>query len=149
EVLPISVETWADWRQEHPDTTVPAPDPRMMERYVSDPYASYVASDLLRFPVAPLPASSALPPKTPVVALGGPGGWTAFPFPTLAAPAPANAAGPLTPFPMIEALTFRPAGPTVAVATDRLPPGTAVVYASYFAWYAMHSTETTWPASLH
>ena len=155
EVLPISVETWADWRREHPDTTVPAPAPRMMERYVSDPYASYVASDLLRFPVAPLPASSALPPKTPVVALGGPGGWTAFPFPALAAPAPGSAAaarpvsrqGPLGPW--TAALTFRPAGPTVAVATDRLPPGTAVVYASYFAWYATHSADTTWAAGLH
>jgi len=149
EVLPISVETWADWRQEHPETTVPAPDPRMMERYVSDPYASYVANDLLRFPVAPLPPASRLAPKTPVVALGGAAGWTAFPFPALAAPAPALPPELMASSPMIAALSFRPAGPTVAVATDRLPPGTAVVYASYFAWYAMHSADTTWAGALH
>ncbi len=142
DVLPISVETWSDWRREHPETTVPAPDPRMVERYASDPYASYVASDLLRFPVAPLPQASRLAPKTPVVALGGPGAWTAFPFPALAAPAPGN--GPATADPLLGALSFRSTGPIVAVAADRLPPGTAVVYASHFAWYAMHSTDTTW-----
>ena len=154
EVLPISVETWADWRREHPDTTVPAPDPAMAERYASDPYASYFGSDLLRFPVAPLPATFPYPPKTPVVALGAPGGWTAFPFPALAAPAPGSAAaarsvsrqGPLGPW--TAALSLRPAGPTVAVATDRLPPGTAVVYASSFAWYATHSKDTTWAVGL-
>jgi hypothetical protein len=32
----------------------------------------------------------------------------------------------------------------VAVAIDRLPPGTGVVYASYFAWYATHPNDTTW-----
>ncbi len=144
EVLPISVETWSDWRREHPDTTVPAPERLMAERYSSDPYASYSSNDLLRFPVAPLPAASRFPPKTPVVALGGPAGWTAFPFPALAQSAARPALQQAPPSPGTAALSFRPAGPTVAVATDRLPPGTAVVYASYFAWYAMHSTETTW-----
>jgi hypothetical protein len=152
EVLPISVETWADWRREHPDTTVPGPDPRMMERYASDPYASYVASDLLRFPVAPLPAASRLAPKTPVVALGGATGWTAFPFPTFAAAAPspsAPATPPLVSATLASSLSYRAQGPTVAVNADALPPGTAVVYASYFAWYAMHSAETTWAIGLH
>jgi hypothetical protein len=32
----------------------------------------------------------------------------------------------------------------VAVALDRLAPGTGVVYASYFAWYATHHDDTTW-----
>ena len=120
-----------------------APDPRMVEQYASDPYTSYFGSaTCCASPCAPLPQASRLAPKTPVVALGGPGAWTAFPFPALAAPAPGN--GPATADPLLGALSFRSTGPIVAVAADRLPPGTAVVYASYFAWYAMHSTDTTW-----
>ncbi|MDD5562403.1 MAG: DUF3179 domain-containing (seleno)protein [Thermoanaerobaculaceae bacterium] len=147
EVLPISVETWGDWRREHPDTTVPAPAPAMAAKYVSDPYTTYVGSDELRFPVRPLPASAAYPLKSPLVAIGAAHAWTAFPFPTLAAadvsrPTPAsrpNASAALASF-----LSYRATGPTVAVAIDALPPGAAVVYASYFAWYAMHAPETTW-----
>ena len=142
EVLPINVQRWADWRRDNPDTTVLAPDPRLSEKYSSDPYTSYFGSDALRFPVQPLPSPAPYPLKTSLVALGGPRGWTAFPFPVLAAahdvPAKAPWAG------LGEALSYLPEGGTVAVALDRLPPGTGVVYASYFAWYATHHTDTTW-----
>jgi hypothetical protein len=37
----------------------------------------------------------------------------------------------------------------VAVALDRLPPGTGVVYASYFAWFATHREDTVWPGDRH
>ena len=141
EVLPISVERWADWCREHPDTTVLAPDPSMIESYAGDPYTTYFGSDELRFPVRPLPSPAAYPLKTPVVAIGGPNGWTAFPF-----PAPASATGSLTspPAPGTALPTYRAQGPTVAVAADALPPGAGVVYASYFAWSATHSADTTW-----
>jgi hypothetical protein len=141
-VLPISVETWGDWRSEHPDTTVLAPDPRMATQYSRDPYTSYFGNDLLRFPVRPLPSSALYPLKSQVVAIGTPGAWRAFPFPTRTGavsgphPAPANAPDP--------ALSVRPAVPTVAVDTTRLEPGAGVVYASYFAWYATHHADTTW-----
>ena len=147
EVLPISVETWADWRREHPDTTVPAPDPRMAEKYASDPYTTYAGSDELRFPVRPLPSPAAYPLKSPLVAIGAGHRWTAFPFPALAA-ADASPNAPALPPPasatLVSSLSYRAQGPTVAVDTDALPPGAAVVYASYFAWYATHSTDTTW-----
>lgn len=148
EVLPISVETWADWSREHPGTTVPAPDPRMADKYASDPYTTYFGSDELRFPVRPLPSPAAYPLKTPLVAIGAGHRWTAFPFPALAA-ADASLHTPASPPPASAAfaswLSYRATGPTVAVNADALPPGTAVVYASYFAWYAMHSADTTWP----
>jgi len=32
----------------------------------------------------------------------------------------------------------------VAVNAEALPPGSAVVYASYFAWYATHADDTVW-----
>ncbi len=143
-VLPISIETWREWRGEHPDTTVLAPDPGLVEKYASDPYASYASSDLLRYPVAPLPAPARFALKTPVVAVSGPNGWTAFPFPVVAdlarggrRPAPSAASASA-------ALEYRPGGPTVAVDVTRLSAGAGVVYASYFAWYATHGADTTW-----
>jgi hypothetical protein len=142
EVLPISVERWGDWRRYNPETTVLAPDAPLAERYSSDPYTNYFGSDQLRFPLQPLPSPARYPLKTPVVVLGGPGSWTAFPFPVLAsraqAPAGATWAG------LEGSLLHRPGGNTVAVALDRLPPGTGVIYASYFAWYATHQRDTVW-----
>ena len=145
EVLPISVETWAAWLHEHPDTTVPAPAPAMAAKYASDPFTTYAGSDELRFPVRPLPAPPAYPLKTPLVAIGGPRGWTAFPFPALATP-PAAAGGTAATAALAASLSYRPDGPTVAVNTDTLPAGAGVVYASYFAWFATHSADTTWLA---
>jgi hypothetical protein len=149
DVLPISVETWADWRRAHPDTTVLASDPEMAEKYASDPYTNYFGSDELRFPVRPLPSPAAWPLKTPVVAIGGPDHWTAFPFPILAGRAGAAATPGSVDWLAARALTVRQPGPTVAVAAAQLPPGTAVVYASYFAWYATHRDDTVWPSSAH
>ncbi len=142
EVLPISADTWGDWRRQNPFTTVLAPDPRMAENYASDPYTSYFGSESLRFPVQPLPSPARYPIKTPLVALGGPREWTAFPFPVLASRAKARAGAPWA---AVEAsLSYRPGGNTVAVALDRLPPGTGVIYASYFAWYATHHEDSVW-----
>ncbi|MBZ5588103.1 MAG: DUF3179 domain-containing protein [Acidobacteriia bacterium] len=144
--LPISVEGWADWRRAHPDTTVLAPDPDMAEKYASDPYTNYFGSDQLRFPVQPLPSPAAWPLKTPVVAIGGAQGWTAFPFPELKA-APGSLTSPPAPWAALaSALTYRAQGRTVAVVADALPPDAAVVYASYFAWYATHRDDTVWAA---
>jgi hypothetical protein len=144
-VLPISVETWADWRREHPESTVLAPDPRMARQYSRDPYTNYFGNDLLRFPVQPLPSPARYPLKTPVVAVGGEAGWTAFPFPLLASVT--NVQQPLLSGPQGElarALAYRPRWRTVGVNVDALPAGSAVVYASYFAWYATHHADTTW-----
>jgi len=142
EVLPINVQRWANWRRDNPDTTVLAPDPRLSVKYSSDPYTSYFGSDALRFPVQPLPSPARYPLKTQLVALGGSRGWTAFPFPALAASRSVAAGAPWAG--LIGTLSWRPGDEAVAVAVDRLPPGTGVVYASFFAWYATHHNDTTW-----
>ncbi|HUK14493.1 MAG TPA: DUF3179 domain-containing (seleno)protein, partial [Thermoanaerobaculaceae bacterium] len=144
EPLAISVEPWSAWRRRWPETTVLAPDPRLAEQYRRDPYASYFGSDELRFPVAPLPPSPAYPLKTPVLAFGGSGGWTAVPIPAIAALAGAAAAPPGGLREFWPAITFLPAASAVAVDDRRLPAGVAVVYASYFAWFATHRDDTTW-----
>jgi hypothetical protein len=61
--LPLRVSalaTWGEWRKNHPDTRVMAPQPDLKKLYKRDPYHSYFGSDLLHFPVRPLPPSGPL-----------------------------------------------------------------------------------------
>lgn len=51
EPLPSAVVTWRSWREQHPQTTVLALDPRLEKEYRRDPYVSYLGNDELRFPV--------------------------------------------------------------------------------------------------
>jgi hypothetical protein len=57
----------------------------MSEEYKREPYGSYFGSDLLRFPVAPLPPLGGPPLKTPVVAVRTTTGFVAVTFPGVAA----------------------------------------------------------------
>jgi hypothetical protein len=50
-----ALDTWGEWRERHPDTRVMAPHPDLKKLYKRDPYHSYFGSDLLHFPVRPLP----------------------------------------------------------------------------------------------
>lgn len=52
-----ALDTWGEWRARHPDTRVMAPHPTLKKLYRRDPYHSYFGSDLLHFPVRPLPSS--------------------------------------------------------------------------------------------
>ncbi len=54
-LLAPAVIPWVDWLAAHPDTTLLEPDPAMKRAYKRDPYHSYFGSDLLHFPVEPLP----------------------------------------------------------------------------------------------
>jgi hypothetical protein len=67
-VIPASVVSWAFWRTRHPETTVIFPPPEYAKRYKRT-YGNYFGSDLLRFPVDPLPPKDGLPKKTPIVVL--------------------------------------------------------------------------------
>jgi hypothetical protein len=64
---PSAIATWEQWRRTHPNTLVLAPVARMASLYSRDPYSSYFGSDLLRFPVDPLPPPSDLDLKDPVL----------------------------------------------------------------------------------
>jgi hypothetical protein len=66
-LLPAAIATWEQWRQRHPDTRVLAPVERLASLYKRDPYSSYFGSDLLRFPVQPLPPASDLALKDRVL----------------------------------------------------------------------------------
>ncbi|MDD5719835.1 MAG: DUF3179 domain-containing (seleno)protein [Candidatus Krumholzibacteria bacterium] len=55
-VIPAALVRWQQWRAAFPATTVPLPDRALRAAYKRDPYGSYQSGDVLRYPVAPLPA---------------------------------------------------------------------------------------------
>ena len=81
--LPIELQSWAVWRQQHPTTTIMAPDPDSKRLYKRDPYHSYRGSDVLRFPVEPLAPEGALALKDMVAVVSHPGGDAVFALPFL------------------------------------------------------------------
>lgn len=52
---PAVVTTWKTWLRRHPETLVLAPVPAARSLYKRDPYQADLASNVLRFPVEPLP----------------------------------------------------------------------------------------------
>lgn len=81
--LPAELGTWADWRREHPRTTVMAPDAASKSKYKRDPYHSYRGSDILRFPVKPLAPAGRLARKDLVAIVTHAGRDTVFALPFL------------------------------------------------------------------
>jgi len=81
--LPAALRTWADWRRDHPDTTIMSPDADSKRLYKRDPYHSYRGSDVLRFPVEPLAPEGALALKDIVAIVTHSGQDTVFALPYL------------------------------------------------------------------
>ncbi len=140
EPLPLTIRPWASWCQEHPDTTVIAPDPAREREYRRDPYSSYFGSDLLRFPVDPLPPHPAYPLKEPLLAVRPGSTFRAFPFRLVEEMAGKDgrwrteADG----VPLLFATGRRPRTVTVSTEGGTLP----TLYAAYFAWYAAYGAAT-------
>jgi len=78
ELLPSALTTWGTWLENHASTLVLAPLERLKRVYKRDPYHSYFGSDLLRFPVKPLPTSGGLRLKDRVLILTVDGRETLF-----------------------------------------------------------------------
>lgn len=139
--LPLTVAPWSRWLEQHPGTTVLAPDERLLSDYRRAPYSSYFGSDLLRYPVAPLPPATGLPLKTEVVAVRLGGRFHAFTAPFIIGGLPEGArevvAGGTN-------LRFRWAGRPARVWLEQPEPGSPVVYSLLFAWYATHGRATVW-----
>lgn len=131
--VPCELTSWGDWRAAHPTTRVIGPDLSRADRYRKDPYHAYTGSNILRFPVAPLPPEDlGLPPKALVVVVGPPGRRVVYPLPWLAArPSPWRA----TQDGVAVEVVYAADPPRAKVV---LPEGCAfdVVQCSWFAWYA-------------
>lgn len=135
--VPCVLTSWSSWRARHPDTKVIAPDPSRADRYRKDPYHAYAGTEVLRFPVSPMPpADAGLPAKTPCVIVGPPGARVVYPLPWLARQA--DAAGAWTTTQAGVAVSFRTGDhpPHADVSLGEGASGWEVVYASWFGWYA-------------
>lgn len=108
-VVPHRLTTWRLWRAAYPRTTVPLPEPSRRRSYAREPYGAYAGSDLLRFPVSPLPPTADHDYKEFIRAELGAGGWEVAFVTVGAEPVQASTA-----------------------------PQRPVIYAYWFAWYAAH-----------
>jgi hypothetical protein len=142
--------TWSAWRDKHPDTQILKQLPELKKLYKRDPYHSYFGSDLLRFPVDPLPPSSDLRFKDRVIVLTIDGVDLAFALPHLAQDASGkggeievNASG----LPLRIRFRLDPGVATVEPLSDsaRLQ---AIRYAFWFAWHAMAGAPPQPPTSV-
>ncbi len=138
-LLPCSFVRWADWRARHPATTILARDPARTEEYARSPYSSYRGSDILRFPARPLPASGARPLKTPCAVVFVANRPVVYPLPLVASRADRQGVWRTTQQGRPLIFTYRDRPPTLFVDAegDAGPP--AVLYSSWFAWFATHA----------
>ena len=142
--------TWGEWRHKHPDTRIVAPLQELKKLYKRDPYHSYFGSDLLRFPVDPLPASSDLRLKDRIVVMTVDGIDVAFALPHLAQ-AVGGKAGEVE----VDAsglslrIRFR-LDPGVATVEPLSDPARlqSVRYSFWFAWHAIAGEPPRPPTSV-
>ena len=133
-----SLATWGEWRDRHPDARVLAPHPDLKKLYKRDPYHSYFGSDLLHFPVRPLPPPEGRRLKDRLVIVTVDGQHEIFALRDLAAIAGAERG----------VVDVEAAGLPMRI-TFRVVPGTAIVepltdprrleavrHSFWFAWYA-------------
>jgi hypothetical protein len=131
--------TWGEWRARHPDTRVLAPQPELEKLYRRDPYHSYFGSDVLHFPVRPLPPEGPYRLKDRFVVVTVDGFDTAFALRDLAATAGAGSGE----------VEVEASGLPLRISF-RVDPGTALVeplresarleavrYTFWFAWYSL------------
>lgn len=136
---------WGDWRQRHPQTRVLAPDPSKSREYKREPYASYFGSDLLEFPVAPLPPAGGLALKAPVIAVRvDEQPWTVFPLVHIAAEASPGVFWQAYIGPWPVGFNYEDSPPVAwADVDDKAGSQWCTVTCCWFAWYAMHPNEAS------
>lgn len=137
---------WSAWVEAHPDTKVLCPDLDRAKLYKRDPYHSYAGSDILRFPVAPLPPDAAAPAgepplarKAPCLVIGRPGERRVVPLSLLARRTDASRSWSTT---IAGApVTLRYHAGDSPTATVEAPPEVEVVQSSWFGWFATHPDD--------
>ncbi len=135
---PAALATWGEWHARQPATRVLAPLPELKRLYKRDPYHSYFGSDLLHFPVRPLPPPGSHRLKDRVVLVTIDGRDHAFTLSDLAVRAGSDAGS----------IEVEAAGLPLRIEF-RIAPGTAIVepltaperleavrHTFWFAWYA-------------
>lgn len=67
QAIQFDLVMWSDWLERHPTTDVMTPLPEFKRLYKRDPYHSYFGSQVLHFPVDPMPPTSGPDPKDRVL----------------------------------------------------------------------------------
>ncbi len=147
EALAATLTTWGAWLERHPHTTVMAPQPDLLKVYKRDPYHSYFGSDVLHYPVEPLPPDDGPGLKDRVLVVVVADVQHVFDLPSMA-----TAAGAPRGRVRLEAgqaaleVEFDAELGVAAVASATPDVVTATRSAFWFAW---HSLEGTFPDSIH
>jgi hypothetical protein len=139
-LVPAALTTWGDWRNRHPGTDVLAPLEHLKRAYKRDPYHSYFGSDLLRFPVDPLPPDSDLALKERVVVVSVGEADSVFALSRIAGAASADYGAWET---AVDGVQIRflydlKRGTALVEALDPGRPLTVTRQSFWFAWYATH-----------
>jgi len=145
--LPTEISTWVDWRQAHPDSTVMAPDADSKRKYKRDPYHSYRGSDVLRFPVEPLPPAGALAHKDLVAIVTHSGRDRVFALPYLefaVGENPGKWAALLDEDVFVIEYDVE-LGTFAIEPRDDGVPDPAVRFAYWFEWYSLHPDAAPLP----
>ncbi|UCF68358.1 MAG: DUF3179 domain-containing protein [Acidobacteriota bacterium] len=143
EVLPAVVVRWDAWRARHPETTVLAPDRVRLKRYSRSPYSSYRGSDLLRFPVRPLPPDESQPLKRPVLVVEAGGEQAVLSLHEIGRLADSNGVWRTVLGGVPLRFAYRKRPPTAFVDAEDGTP-VSVIPTFWFAWYASHPDSTLW-----
>jgi hypothetical protein len=139
-LLPAALTSWGEWKARHPASDVLAPLEHLKRAYKRDPYHSYFGSDLLRFPVDPLPPPSDLALKERVVALRVDDRDAVFALSRIATATGADRGAWET---RVDGLSIRirfdlNRGTALVDSLDPERALTATRQAFWFAWYASH-----------
>lgn len=137
ERIPCSLMGYGDWVNEHPGTTVLAPDPRYQDLYKKN-FGNYFGSDVLRFPVTPLPPDPDLPKKTPVIVVRAGDGSQAFTYDAIAGRVDADSVWSTEIGGVPVRFRYYAHPPAVITASNDSSKPLEVIYAFWFAWYALH-----------
>ncbi len=144
ELLPVSLCTWGQWREAHPLTLVLAPLDHLGRVYKRDPYHSYFGSDVLRFPVDPLPPGDDLALKERILILTVDGEDVVFSLSRIASAAGTNTGRWTTTVHDLPVTIQFDLERGAALAQWPHAPGRRVAsrQAFWFAWYAQHPGTT-------
>jgi hypothetical protein len=137
-----ALTTWGQWSDHHPDTLVLAPLERLKRLYKRDPYHSYFGSDVLRFPVEPLPPADGPAVKDRVLILTVHGRDTVLSLAGIAADAGSERGTWSTTVDDVPVTVHYDAmiGAAQVEWPDQVDAEVASRQAFWFAWYSHHPT---------
>jgi len=142
--MPVELTTWNDWQARHPDSKVLSTRTGYRRDYSRTPYGRYFTTDKLMFPVSK--TDKRLKNKVPVL-----GVWTAraaraYPITEFQKPGAAREIDQ-----QLDGRKFRLAYNRQAksLRVVKADEGLSVMYAFWFAWYALHPKTELYHSAAH